>query len=103
MRSGGGAIPHRRRARKQGRTAHRHRLLHGEQLEPRMLLALTPQMLTDINTGPSGFVVHGPIVEMNGLGYFSGSTGQGDYELWRSDGTTAGTVLVKDINSSTSS
>src|SRR5262245_50289277 len=78
--------------------AHRQRRLSGEQLEPRTLLELTPLMLADINTGPAGFFVRGPIVEMGSAAYFAGGYGLGDYELWKSDGTTAGTVLLKDIN-----
>lgn len=35
----------------------------------------------------------------NGEVYFSGSDGTGGYELWKSDGTAAGTTLVLDINS----
>ena len=35
---------------------------------------------------------------MNGTFYFSADSGTIGYELWKSDGTSAGTVLVKDIN-----
>jgi ELWxxDGT repeat protein len=81
----------------------RFRALLGEALEPRLVLSLAPQLLADLNTAPAGFIVHGPIIEMNGVAYFSGSAGTSDYELWRSDGTTAGTMLVKDINPGSSS
>jgi ELWxxDGT repeat protein len=43
------------------------------------------------------------LVAMNGVGYFAAtmstnfSTGQSDEELWRTDGTSAGTYLLKDI------
>src|SRR5436189_4586426 len=87
------------------RTNHRHRCaprftpLVGEHLEPRTLLAVTPQLLTDLNVGPAGTLVHGPIVWLpDNFGYFSGGYGANDYELWKTDGTQAGTVLVKDIN-----
>src|SRR5437870_1616686 len=76
---------------------HRFRALLGESLEPRVVLSLTPQLLADANTAPAGIFVDGPIVEVNGVGYFSGGYGANDHELWKTDGTTAGTVLVKDI------
>src|SRR6266446_1250777 len=88
----------RRPAAKRRTSSRRLRIPLGEALEPRLLLSLTPQLLVDANTGPAGVFVHGPIVEMGGLAYFSGGYGVGDYELWKSAGTTAGTVLVKDIN-----
>ncbi len=58
-------------------------------------------MVKDINPGngnsdPSGFTV------VNGVLYFSASDGttasSHGTELWRTDGTEAGTVMVKDIN-----
>lgn len=39
-----------------------------------------------------------PVV-LNGSFYFQGNDGSSGYELWRSDGTSAGTVRVKDITS----
>jgi len=38
------------------------------------------------------------IAEMNGKVYFSANDGKNGYELWSSDGTAAGTQMVKDIN-----
>jgi len=38
------------------------------------------------------------IAEMNGKLYFSANDGKSGYELWSSDGTAAGTKMVKDIN-----
>ncbi len=38
------------------------------------------------------------IVTINGKGYFSANDGSSGFELWESDGTTAGTVRVADIN-----
>jgi ELWxxDGT repeat protein len=35
---------------------------------------------------------------LNGIFYFSANEGENGFELWKSDGTTAGTVLVKNIN-----
>ena len=39
----------------------------------------------------------GQIVNLNGTALFIGDDGSGDFELWRSDGSSAGTVRVKDI------
>lgn len=41
------------------------------------------------------------LVNGNGILYFYANDGSTGYELWKSDGTTAGTTLVKDINSGT--
>jgi ELWxxDGT repeat protein len=38
------------------------------------------------------------LINVNGTLYFRGGDPTNGYELWKSDGTTAGTVLVKDIN-----
>ena len=60
-------------------------------------------MVKDINPGAgNGFL---PLIEeennpiMNGEYYFTGNKGDGG-ELWKSDGTAAGTVMVKDIRPS---
>src|SRR6188472_3389872 len=80
--------------------------LRGEPLEPRMLLAVNPELLSDINAVPAGISVNSRLsgindisyfAELNGAAFFAGSDVSGT-ELWRSDGTTAGTFLVKDIN-----
>ena len=39
-----------------------------------------------------------PLAELNGLLLFAGPTSWYPHELWRSDGTAAGTKLVEDIN-----
>jgi ELWxxDGT repeat protein len=56
-------------------------------------------LLKDINTSqsttdssPSGFIVLGSYI------YYAASDGVNGRELWRNDGTQAGTTLVKDIN-----
>ena len=55
-----------------------------------------PFLIKDINTDTSGSVPSHLIV-MNGVVYFAASDPQNGMELWRSDGTPEGTVLVKDI------
>jgi ELWxxDGT repeat protein len=67
-----------------------------EALEDRITPTLTPQMVLDINPGiwsssPGGMVAIGSTV------YFTADDGLHAYELWKSDGTAAGTTLVKDI------
>jgi ELWxxDGT repeat protein len=67
-----------------------------ERLEDRVTPSLTPQMVLDINTktpsaNPSGMVAIGSTA------YFAADDSVSGDELWRSDGTIAGTTLVKDI------
>ena len=45
-----------------------------------------------------GPVMYGPLFSFNGALYFSGGNYGLGAELWKSDGTCAGTTLVKDIN-----
>ncbi len=62
-----------------------------------------PYLVKDIysnladSSNPAGFV------EINGIIYFSATTGSSGCELWKSNGTAAGTVMVKDINPGASS
>jgi ELWxxDGT repeat protein len=64
-----------------------------ETLEDRLLPSLTPHLLKDIITNAGTSTAH--FVNVNGVAYFSGYySGQ---ELWKSNGTAAGTVLVRDI------
>lgn len=58
-------------------------------------------LLKDINAGSAGSSAIG-FVEMNSVWYFGAYAADGR-ELWRTDGTTAGTYEVKDIYSGTSS
>lgn len=85
-----------------------------------MLLVLTPQAIRDSDPAPAAaaigpaflvkdinteqvFVPQDPnqFVDVNGVLYFSGSDPTNGRELWKSDGTNAGTVMVRDIRPGT--
>ena len=78
------------------------RMLSFEHLEARRVLAGDIQLLRDLNTNlskdssdPRQFT------EVGSLAYFVAKTVAEGTELWRTDGTPAGTYLVKDINPGT--
>ena len=61
------------------------------------LAAPDPYLVRDINLGSdTSYADH--FIELNGSLYFFAVDGSNGGELWRSDGTEAGTTLVKDIN-----
>ena len=68
---------------------------------------LVKDINTTASTGSSPSVIDnlGPIrsVVLNGFVYFSATDATHGTELWKSDGTEAGTVLIKDINTTASS
>ncbi|QGJ70078.1 Hypothetical protein PBC10988_17670 [Planctomycetales bacterium 10988] len=75
--------------------------LYLEQLEQRQLLAGDPVLL-EINVG-GGSSSPTDFEDVNGTLFFRANDGANGVELWMSDGTSAGTTLVKDILSGSSS
>ncbi|QHT70895.1 T9SS type A sorting domain-containing protein [Rhodocytophaga rosea] len=66
-----------------------------------------PTLVKDINTDPA-YIYNNSLspenlTAVNGVVYFTGSSEKTGRELWRSDGTAAGTYQVKDINPGISS
>ena len=76
--------------------------LHGSELWTSDGTAAGTVMLKDINPGDSDsnitFQVLNPPMVVNGTLYFTANDGVHGVELWKSDGTAAGTMMVKDIN-----
>jgi ELWxxDGT repeat protein len=74
--------------------------IHGKELWSVTATGL-PSMVADINPGAGGSNP-AELTVLNGVLYFSASDGNGQgshgTELWRSDGTAAGTYMVADIN-----
>jgi ELWxxDGT repeat protein len=67
----------------------------------------TAALVRDIWSGPNGSHPNNqgsgvPLAVVNGIVYFSAHDGTSGNELWKSDGTTAGTTMVKDIRSGSS-
>lgn len=54
--------------------------------------------MADIAPGVGGGIVEDSIVAVGSLVYFAADDRTHGIELWRSDGTAAGTVLVADLN-----
>jgi len=62
-------------------------------------------IVKDINPGINGAFqvdISANLTNINGVLYFSANDGVNGYELWKSDGTESGTVLVKNIANSSS-
>src|ERR1700730_15023170 len=73
-----------------------------EVLESRLLPSLTPHLLKDINPGV-GSSFPSQFVEVKGTAFFAATDPVHGTELWKSNGTTLGTVFVKDIVSGSNS
>ena len=69
-----------------------------ERCEPRVLLAAV--MVADLYTAPASSDPQ-QIVDVDGTALFSAEAPGTGAELWKSDGTVAGTVLVKDVTPGT--
>jgi ELWxxDGT repeat protein len=91
-------IPPRQRSRTSSRPGPRP-LARSESLEPRTLLSVSLLSDVDPSTGdaiPDDARLNQPVIS-GGLAYFVANDGQTGPGLWRSDGTAAGTFLLKDI------
>jgi ELWxxDGT repeat protein len=73
---------------------------HGEELWKSDGTEAGTVLVKDINPGPYGSLAFSASLstEMNGTLFFTANDGVHGMELWKSDGTEAGTVMVKDIN-----
>jgi ELWxxDGT repeat protein len=69
-----------------------------EALEDRTLLSGMPHMLLDVNPGAASSSPFSTGVAIGSTTYFTADDGVHGRELWRTDGTAAGTAMVKDIN-----
>jgi ELWxxDGT repeat protein len=74
-----------------------------ERLEDRRLLAIGAELFKDINTNAGGGSSPSEFVDVNGTLFFSAYSPSSGNELWKSNGTPAGTVLVANIRSGSSS
>ncbi|MDF2456399.1 MAG: hypothetical protein K0R51_2392 [Cytophagaceae bacterium] len=63
-----------------------------------LLMAQTPSIIKDIRVGPIGSAPDLMVRGGNDVNYFVADDGGNGLELWKTDGTTAGTIIVKDIN-----
>ncbi|HSY51697.1 MAG TPA: ELWxxDGT repeat protein [Thermoanaerobaculia bacterium] len=77
---------------------------HGEEIWISDGTAAGTHILRDINPGPSDSVLYFPYIAdaggvaiVNGVAYFTANTAAEGQELWKTDGTEAGTTLVRDI------
>ena len=73
--------------------------VHGYELWKSDGTAAGTVMVKDINPGVGGSIasIPGAFANVNGTLFFAANDGSDGYELWKSDGTATGTVMVKDI------
>ncbi len=69
----------------------------GDGPEPHVAEGFAASPLRDVFPGPQGSMLLPDLVSHDGWVYFMASDGVLGYELWRTDGTTAGTSLFADI------
>ncbi|MDP9134408.1 MAG: hyalin, partial [Actinomycetota bacterium] len=77
--------------------------VHGDELWRSDGTEAGTELVADVRPGSSGSLIpdsshYGAITAVGDTLYFTASDGVGGRELWRSDGTAAGTRLVEDIN-----
>lgn len=91
-------ILHLQHGRADNRPRMRHRVTASiETLEARALLSSTPAIVADINPGvASSNPAYGVVI--GATTYFNADDGVHGAELWKSDGTAAGTKMVADTN-----
>jgi ELWxxDGT repeat protein len=94
-----------RRRSRRAAAARNPRRLRLEQLESRLLLSASPTMVRDINTVDyfSDAGAPGYLTAIGSTLYFAANDGTTGRELWKTDGTKAGTVRVKDIRAGSGS
>jgi ELWxxDGT repeat protein len=69
-----------------------------EELECRLVPSLTAHLLKDINPGTASSAPLVPsFANVNGVAYFTANDGVHGLQVWKSNGTAAGTTLVRDI------
>jgi ELWxxDGT repeat protein len=79
--------------------------VHGDELWVSDGTATGTSLLKDINSGVEGSDIGVPITQYqrlhtaNGLAYFFADDGVNGGEVWRTDGTIDGTIMLKDISS----
>lgn len=69
-----------------------------DSLEKRALLSGSVTLVKDINLAPDTTFRPENMTTVGSFAYFTQLDINYGYELWRTDGTTAGTVMIKDIN-----
>ena len=75
------------------------RTMRIESLESRAMLAADFELVKDLHSGPLVYGSSpGSFLEVDGVSYYSAYAPTFGTELWRTDGTAAGTYMVRDVN-----